>query len=209
MIYTIKDHKDKLIEKAYREGMKEFNEFFGIGWKYNLPSICVLKNRKEIDLFRYKSESWVVGFVGGNTIYVLDKKNIKKESNHKEYSDEEYAMLVKHELCHLFYGILSKRQSNKPRWLAEGVSIYLSGQMKYKKLVEKFVTFIDSYEKTNKGTYSEGGAAVKLLVEKFGKKKLLKLIFHLKEVSTEKAFFQLFKKVYGFDLSYKNFNNLL
>ncbi len=151
----------------------------------------------------------MIGFANGNTIYVLDKKNIKKESSHKEYSDEEYMMLVKHELCHLFYGILSKRQSNKPRWLAEGVSIYLSGQVKHKKPVEKFSMFIDSHEKTNRGTYSEGGIAVKILVEKFGKKKLLELISQVKDADTEKAFTQLFKKIYGFDLNYKNFNRLL
>lgn len=209
MIYTIKDHKNKLIEKAYSEGMRELNAFFGIGWKYNLPNICVLKNRKEIDLFQYKSEDWVTGFVRGNTVYVLDEKNVQKESSHKTYSKEEYAMLIKHELCHLFYGILSKRQSNEPRWLAEGVSIFLSGQMKHKKPAGGFSKFIDSYEKNNSGTYSESGMAVKLLVEKFGKKKLLELISRLKEVSTEKAFAQLFKKTYGFDLNYKNFNSLL
>ncbi len=54
MIYAIKDHKDKLIEKAYQEGMKEFNAFFRVGWKYNLPSVCVLKNRKEIGLSNIK-----------------------------------------------------------------------------------------------------------------------------------------------------------
>jgi hypothetical protein len=176
MIYKIKEYKNKLINKAYKEGMKEFSKFFGINWIYNLPNICILKSRKEINCFRYKSSGWVIGFAKGKVIYLLDNKNMEKESSHKKLSDEKYSALIKHELCHLFYDILSKDNS-KPRWLTEGVSIYLSGQLKKKKPVEKFCLFIDSYEKDVKfGAYIEGGMAVKLLIDNFGKKRILKLI---------------------------------
>lgn len=209
MIYRIKEHKDKLIEKAYNEGMREFHKFFGINWTYNKPNVCVLENRKEIDFFNYKSQRWVVGFAKNNIIYVLKRKNMEKESSHKQYSPERYAMLVKHELCHLFYGIIAKSNSDKQKWLTEGVSIYLSGQMKFKKPVSHFSAFIDANQKNGNGAYDEGGEAVKLLVENFGKKKLLNLISKSKEVNTNEEFAKLFKKIYSFDLNYKNFNALL
>jgi hypothetical protein len=210
MIYKIKEYKDKLIEKAYKDGMKEFNKFFGINWIYNTPNICVLNNRKEIDLFQYKSSKWVIGFASGNAVYILDNKNMEKESEHKKHSKKKYSELVKHEICHLFYKIVSKMDNNKPRWLFEGVSIYLSGQLESKKIPNSFSTFIDSYEKDIKfGPYTEGGMAVKLLIQNFGKQKLLKLISNLRKTDNKKEFSRLFKKIYGFDLSYKNFNNLL
>jgi len=209
MIYKIKEVKNKLIEKAYKDGMKEFNKFFGINWVHHLPDICVLKNRKEIDLIKgYKTESWVVGFVKGRTFYVLDYENVKKESDHKYHSEEKHSTLIKHELCHLFYSIVSK-DCHKPIWLTEGVSIYLSGQLKEKRQVEKFSNFLKFYEKGGGGVYFESGTAVKLLMENFGKKKLLKLISKSKESNNKSEFSRLFKKIYNFNLNYKNFNNLL
>ena len=191
MIYKIKESRNKLIEKAYEEGMKEFNDFFGINWIYNLPSICVLKNRKEIDLFQYKSERWVVGFTkGGNVVYVLEQKNIEKESSHKKYSSQKYFQLIKHELCHLFYQIKAGGKQYPPRWLTEGVSIYLSRQIQEKKPVEKFICFIESYKNNNDGTYLESGRSVQLLIENFGKKKMLELISKLKDTKSEKEFAQ-------------------
>jgi hypothetical protein len=208
MIYKIKKYKNKLIEKAYRDGMKELNGFFGINWNFDTPNICVLNSRKEINFFGYKNKDWIIGFAQGRTIYLLDNDKMEKESCHKKHSTDEYSSLIKHELCHLFYNIISG-EYYKPVWLTEGVSIYLSGQLKEKKPVEKFTKFLEFYGNGGSEVYSESGTAVKLLVEKFGKKKLLKLISRSKEASNKKEFAKLFKKIYGFDLGYKNFNILL
>ena len=82
--------------------------------------------------------------------------------------------------------------------------------MKYKKQINKFLYFIDAYEKdVKKGAYDEGGMVVKILVENFGKKKLLKLISQTKGANDKRKFAKLFKEIYNFDLNYKNFNNLL
>ncbi len=211
MIYKIKEYKDKLIEKAYKEGMKEFNEFFNMNWVYG-PNVCILNSRKEIDLFHHsKTEKWVCAFGNPgefNNIYILDNEKMEKESSHKKYSDEEYSSLIKHELCHLFFMIVSK-SNYKPFWLVEGVSIYLSGQMKNIKQVEKFSNFIEFYENGGSGVYSESGMAVRLLVKNFGKEKLLKLISCSKEADNKEDFAKLFKEIYNFNLNYKNFNNLL
>ncbi len=213
MIYKIKEYKNKLIEKAYREGMKEFNKFFGINLEYNKePDICILNSRKEIDLLkRYKSERWVNAFViggKGNIVYILDNNRMEKESSHKKHSDNEYSALIKHEICHLFEHVVSKN-CYKPLWLGDGLAVYLSGQLKFYNKINTFSNFIESYDKYNKSTYTEGGNACMLLIENFGKKKILRLISRSSEVNNKNDFAKLFKKIYGFDLSYKNFNNLL
>ncbi len=210
MIYKIKEYKNKLIEKAYKEGMKEFNKFFGINWIHNTPNICVLENRKQINaLYRNdKTEAWIIGFSKENIFYILDNKKMESESSHKKHSDEKYTELIKHELCHSFFSIVSKKYYN-PKWLTEGVSIYLSGQLKDKKPVEKFSNFLDFYEHGGAGVYAESGMVIKLLLDNFGKQKLLKLISKSGEAKNKKDFAKLFKKIYGFDLNYKNFNSLL
>lgn len=209
MIYKIKEYKDKLIEKAYKDGMRELNKFFGFGWTFCKPNICVLNNRKEFDLLiDNKTPGWLNGFADGKIVYVLDNNMMEKESDHKKLSNEVYYALIKHELCHLFYNSISNNYIG-PAWLTEGLSLYLADQIKEKKPVIKFSNFLEFYENGGGGIYAESGMAVKLLVEKFGKKKLLKLISKSGEAKSKKEFAKLFKKIYSFDLNYKNFNNLL
>jgi hypothetical protein len=209
MIYKIKEYKNRLIEKAYKDGMKESGKFFGMNWIYSTPSICVFEKRQQFDLLHgRKTEGWVIGTAKTDILYILDNEKMEKESSHKKHSDEKYSNLIKHELCHLFYSHVSDG-CRKPVWLTEGVSIYLSGQLKEKKTIEKFGSFLKFYEKGGGGVYSESGTAVKILIENFGKKKILKLISKSKESNGKSKFAKLFKQIYNFDLTYKNFNNLL
>jgi hypothetical protein len=211
MIYKIKEYKNKLIEKAFKDGMREFNKFFDFSLSKKI-GICILNNRKEIDLFfQEKTKPWVVSFVkpGGNIIYILDNNKFNKESSHKKESNEKYSGLIKHELCHFFDLQLSK-DCYKPLWLGEGLAVYLSGQFKYEQPISYFSDFIKSYDEyADYHAFTDGGFAVKLLVENFGKQKLLKLISKSGEAKNKKDFAKLFKKIYGFDLNYKNFNSLL
>ena len=84
MIFNIKTSKDKFTEEVYERSMKELGEFFGIQWKYNRPYILLVPDRKTINkLFGEKTEKWVVGWRGGDGVYILDRKNYEKESSHK------------------------------------------------------------------------------------------------------------------------------
>ncbi|MBU2104236.1 MAG: hypothetical protein KKF67_00460 [Nanoarchaeota archaeon] len=207
MIFELKSKKDRFLEGGYKKAMRELNEFFGISWDKNTPRIILLKNRNEIDKFvGNKTEDWFVGTAEEKNIILLDRKNYEKESCHK-YSDEEYIALIKHELCHLFFRILSKEIS-MPKWLDEGVAIYLAGQLKFKKIPDKFSNFLRFYSKGGKGVYQESGFVVELLVKKFGKQRLLKLIKSLKSVNSEEDFKEQFKKIYGFNLNYQEINKL-
>jgi len=209
MIFKLIEQKDKFVEKVYKEAMKDLNKFYGINWTYGKPNVIIVGSRKQIDQLKdMKTERWVVGWSDRQTIYVLNRRKMGKESNHKFNTEKTYAALLKHEISHAFYNVLSKGKYN-PRWLCEGVAIYTSGQNKFKKPLIKFGSFLDFYDVGGSGIYSEAGFVVEILVKKYGKKKLLELISNLNTINNEESFSKLFKKIYSFTPSYKKFNSLL
>jgi hypothetical protein len=129
---------------------------------------------------------------------------MEKESCHK-YSPESYYRLIKHELSHCFSSMISDRNT-RPDWLWEGLAVYTSGQNAEKKTPEKFSNFLEFYDKSGGSVYAESGFAVQILVEKFGKQKLFRLIKKLKDVKSRRDFDSQFKTIYGFKPSYAEFN---
>jgi hypothetical protein len=208
MIYEINKTKDSELEKIYKEGMNELNDFFELGWNRNLSKIFLVSDRNSIDaLLGRKTEDFVVGWADkNNDIYLLCKENYEKESSHT-YSDEEYFALLKHELTHCFAKVVSGFSKN-PIWLFEGVSIFLSGQNELKIKPEKYNFFLDSYNDHKKDIYKEAGFAVEFLVKEYGKEKLIKLIKKAKEIDSKNDFAKLFETIYNFSLSYDNFKIL-
>ncbi len=190
--------------------MKELNDFYGINWIHHIPTLAVVEDRKTIDLVRgKKTEDWMIGWINTNTriVYILDRDNMEKESCHK-YTPESYYRLIKHELSHCFSSIISDR-STRPDWLWEGLAGYTSEQNLEKNIPKKFKTFLGFYDKSGIGVYAESGFAIQILVERFGKKKLFKLIRKLKGIKSRSDFDSLFKTIYGFKPSYAEFNKLL
>jgi len=209
MIYRINSEINKELQRFYDTALKELNEFYGINWVRNLPRLIIVNDRKDIDaLFGRKTESWVIGWSENNNIYVLDKAKFSKESDHKQYSDEEYAMLIKHEMSHSFSSILA-RGNVKPNWLWEGIAIYTSGQNVMHAKPSEFKKFLEYFDKGGKDVYSEAGFAVQLLVEKYDKQKVLDLIKASSTFKAEDKFSQSFKESFGFEPTYGEFNKLL
>ena len=208
MIYKIKQFEDKLINKAYNKAMQDLNKFYELNWRHNKPRIIIIDDRKTVDSWRgEKTEDWVKAWTWcKNIIFMLNRKNLEKESSHK-YNKEQYLATVNHELSHLFFSIVNKN-GYCPAWFKEGLSIYTSGQNKWKKRPEKFSTFISFEKSGSSGVYRESGFVVDLLIKKFGKKKLLNLIKQSKDSKNSKDFKKLFSKIYKFDLNYKNINNI-
>ena len=205
MIFQIHHIKDDFLEKIYADSMKDLNDFYEINWVHHLPTITIVDNHETINALKgEKTENWVVGWTNGSQIYVLNKDNFEKESNHK-YNPNEYSALIKHELSHSFYNILSS-YSHFPFWLGEGVAIYTSGQNNFKNKLEKFSEFLDFYDQGGKGVYSESGFFIQALVEKFGKQKLLNIIKQVKNLKTREEFDKFFAKEYGFNLNYDEIN---
>ena len=207
MTFEINEINNPLLEKFYEKSMKELDSFFELNWRNNRPNLVLVPDRKTINSLQGKvTEEWVVGWTSGNTVYILSDKNYETESNHK-YSDEEYFSLLKHELTHCFSHIISKF-SQKPIWLLEGLSIFLSGQLELKKKPTRYSKFIEFYKKGGKEVYSESGFAVEFLVKTYGKEKIFHLLRRSNECNSEKDFSNLFTSVYGFQLNYNNFGVL-
>ncbi len=200
--------EDESIDKIFKESIDDLNKFYGINWVHHLPVPIVVKDRKSIDLLKgEKTEPWVVGWSEGNKVFILDGNNFDTESDHR-FSPEKYYSLLKHEISHTFYRVLSEGHM-KPVWLCEGVAIYTSGQNKEKHPISHFKGFLDFYENGGKEVYAESGFAVHLLVREYGKQKLLDLIKGLKYIVSQKDFTALFVKTYGIEPIYDSFNKLL
>ena len=208
MPLKIESFEDGFLDKIYTESIADLNKFYEMNWVHHQPVVIIMKDRKTIDALKGEStERWMVGHAEGNKVFILDRNNLESESDHK-YSQEKYYSLLKHEISHCFYRILSDGQM-KPVWLCEGVAIYTSGQNKEKHPVECFKEFLDFFENGGKGVYAESGFAVYLLVKEFGKQKLLDLIKGLKSVDSQKDFTELFVQTYSIKPTYEKFNDLL
>lgn len=206
--FEIKIKKDRFLEKVYDKCMNELEKFYDFKWNKNKPNIIIVNDRKTIDAFKgWNTESWVVGWCKNSDVFILNRKNFEKESNHK-YNENEYVALIKHELSHSFFSVLSKN-TKKPYWFNEGVAIYTSEQNKFKKLPEKFKEFLKFFENYGSKMYYESGFVIELLVNKYGKKKLLKMIKALPYINSKEEFLKKFKEIYGFEVNYTNFNKLL
>lgn len=205
MIFDVRFREDEFIKKGYEKAMKELNDFFEINWQRNKPKIFLMADRKTIDEHRQaKTEKWNTGYVSNNDLFILAPENYNKESTHN-FSEKEYFSLIKHELAHLFELVLSKNKK-MPDWIWEGLALYLAGQVNDNKKPPKLSNFLDYYDKSGKGVYAEAGFAVKFLIEKYGKEKILKLLKEIKNLNSKEDFYRAFKAIYGFDLDYKNFN---
>ncbi|MBU1127127.1 MAG: hypothetical protein ABIH88_01280 [Patescibacteria group bacterium] len=205
MIFKIT--KDKLIENSYKEGMKELIDFWQFNWSMNTPDVLIVESRKDInEIWGEGTSSQIIGWANHNQIYLLDYNKLETESSLK-LSRNGYKAFIKHELCHLFFKKVSKGAS-APKWLKEGLSIYLSGQTKlsqWKKPI-KFQSFIQSNDENKKAAYEEGGFFIEFLVKKYGKRKILDLIKSLPKMKSKTSFEEEFKKLYGYELTYKNIN---
>lgn len=203
MQFVLTSRKDPFVDKVFLKAMKEYNTFLGINWQNEKPIIFIIKDRKSIDIiYGKKTEPWIIGWVRGKDIYLLDRKNFEKESIHK-YSDREYTALIRHELVHAFFNIIGLKDT--PKWLWEGTATYLSGQNALKKIPPKLSKFLGYYYMTDSGVYAESGFVVETLIKKFGKARFFKLADATKLPKQE--FYNSFKKIYGFELNYKNINH--
>ncbi len=198
MILKAKPIEDELIEDSYIEGMKVFNDFWGINWINNTPDVIVLESREDIDkVYGKKTQSWVRAWARNRTVYILSFDNITTESSHSD-SKEEYQATIRHEIGHLFTNIVTNGESI-PKWLNEGISTYLADQLLFNKKPDAFTGFLESNQTNHKPAYVEGGYVVELLLTNFGKAKFIDFV---KSLGTNESF----KRIYGFELTYDNIN---
>jgi hypothetical protein len=194
------------IKKYYKKANASLEKFFQI--KLEKPvDVYIIQSREAFDTIRGKpSESWAIGFANKFGIFLLDQEKFESQSSHKKYSDKEYQGLLQHEMAHLFFG---KSVKAPVKWLNEGCALYSSNLGK-RIPPEKFEMFIEVFhpQDSNSKLYKESGFAVKMLDEMFSRRRLLNFLRALKEVPNNEQVKEIFKKIYGFELTYEKMNKL-
>jgi len=206
VIFRLNETKNKDIEKIFKKSLKELEKFYEFKLK-EPPNVVIIKDLEQAKRLRGQDiPEWIMGFYNQwlNSIFVLDKKNLKRTNIPK---DIRYAILIKHELSHLFLYELAGKKAT-PSWFFEGVCIYLDGSLKHKKRPETFENFLEFEKSGNKEVYKQTGFFIEMMVDKFGKQKLLSFIKSLEKSKSREDFEALFKQIYKFEMNYKNFNKL-
>lgn len=204
-IFKVTAVEDSELQEYKDTAMEELNEFFGKKWVYNTPKIFIVDDRKTIDLLKEeKTEDWVVGWSWGrNAIFILNPKNISKESCH-DCSKYNIKQLIKHELSHSFFQMTFGQC--KFMWINEGVALFTAGQLENYDKPKKFDGFLDENE--NK-IFQESGYVIKLIIDNFGKEKLFEFLKNQSNLSESEELNSLFEKIFGAKLDYSFFNKLI
>ncbi len=207
MLLKVSELENHNIEKLCLQGLATVETFFNVDRPYNKPKFVIVDDRATIDsAYGRKTEPWLVGWTGGKYIFLLNPENYEKESSHK-YSQQEYSRIITHEIVHYFYKSLVG--SDNPRWLSEGLSLYIAGQ--YNELRTKpktFCDFLNYFDKTDSGVYIESGFVIKKLVDNFGKDKLLEFVKSLRGSVTAHDVSKKFNNSFGVELKYESINAL-
>jgi len=194
---------NKKMAEFIKSTYEELDDFYNVSIKQ--PSIFFIDSRKEIDeIFRKKTEKWFSAWAKDGNIYILNPEIYTRESNHKNI--KHFWQSLKHEYCHLYYRKITN--TGYPKWLNEGLANYLANQVKKKPTKEEILRVFDYYNKSDWRIYNIGYFWVKLLIERFGKNKLLKLLKKINSKTTEKEFAKKFHQVYDFHYSKADFENL-
>jgi len=204
-VFKVTIAEDEVLQEYRDTAIQELNEFFEKKWVFNTPKIFIVDDRKTIDLLKEeKTEDWVVGWSWGRAaIFILNPKNISKESSH-DGSKYNIKQLIKHELCHSFFQMAFGQ--SKFRWINEGVALYTADQLENYNKPKKFEDFLGENEDK---VYAESGYVIKILIGNFGKEKLFEFLKNQSNISELEELSSLFEKIFGAELDYSFFNELL
>ena len=204
--FKLQDVKDiKKLNSFLKKSQKELSHFFGT--EIYFPSVFFINSRKQYDdVWKMKSKNWMVGGADGRNIFILNPEVYTKESSHKNQSD--FWLVLKHEYCHIAIKQFYKQENNKPKWLNEGLCCYLANQIKKTPAKKEALKVFGYYLKADWQIYTVGYFWTKLLIEKFGKKKLLQLLKGINYYTTEKEFGEMFYKQYKIHYTKKDFSEL-
>ncbi|OGC59451.1 hypothetical protein A2380_00650 [candidate division WWE3 bacterium RIFOXYB1_FULL_43_24] len=200
-IFRIKINEQKELESVYAQSLDKLNNFFDIRWEQNKPKVYIVSDRETAESLRGKqTPDWIVGWNGDGGAFVLDK-DIFLNTKNTNRDNDDYKMLIMHELAHLYFKIVTGGKT-QPNWLWEGTSILASGQAEKWNKPAEFRSFLD-----NKDVYSEAGHALLLLTRQFGKEKFIQMLKNYKTYDGD--FSGLFKNTYDMELTYATFEGLI
>jgi hypothetical protein len=230
-IFVVRTNRSPRINDAYEKAMRDLSSFFEVSRR---PRILLADERTLYDLSDWKPAP--PGWVEYPNVFILRKIFSSEERMHMVHETAHLFFLAcaKMQLndtdvspspiwlwegVSMFVSGQIMRRSMRRLWDTywEGGAVTVSGQIirRSMKRPSKFGDFLNYYDRwTLSGreqpdVFWESGFAVEFLVKNYGRKKLLELIRSVKDANTQKLFAKRFKEIYGFELSYDNFNNPL
>ena len=182
---NISSVSNKKIESFLLKTQKELNAIYEESFS-RLPKIFLIGSRKDLDKIRgEKTPNWLVAWTENEDIFILNPKVYEKESCHKG----DFWKVLKHEYCHIYHRRITR--NSYPHWLTEGTACYFAKQNKELPFEKEALSVFSNPDPTN--VYNVGYFWTEILVQEFGKKKLIGFINGINHNTTPKIFSKLFK----------------
>lgn len=192
-------HHKKINDQVIKN-KKTLDKFFQID--LSIPQVILFCRRKDINkYYGRKTKAWIVGWSKGRAIYLLHPDHYLKESSHTD--PKRYWKILLHEHAHQYINFLTNGVT--PRWLNEGLASYLANQRHAVPTESMAFRVFDPLTMKDGDVYMIGYFWVKLLIDKFGRNKLLQLFKELKSASRQPKFGSVFYKIYKIKFSKKDF----
>lgn len=170
---------------AYLESTKRrYDRWFELALP--IPHLTILTSRKQIrQCWRTPQPSWLSGWYRNNSIYVLDRRLLKRNK-------EQWYKLIAHEMAHVYINRFTDGRA--PRWVNEGLACYLAKQAQACP-PEVVHAFFHQKNKRHPDVYRVGYTLIARLIRKYGQKKFLRFLHDLeRRPRTEWRY--SFKRVY-------------
>ncbi|MBU2638007.1 MAG: hypothetical protein KJ955_03475 [Nanoarchaeota archaeon] len=157
-------------------------------------------------------QPWVKGVGLKGNFVAIRSPQLYENCYKKHGGTRKFELLLTHELNHIFAHKL--KLYSGPYWFTEGMAMYVAGQVPGKEYTTPFKISADSLfyrldmKKLRADMYGMQYLAVKELISRYGKLKLLKLIRLYRKGMKKAEYERKFKSIYG--VSYEWFiENLL
>lgn len=200
---TIKGKNNKLVKDTASKMLIELENIFGIKLNDSV-TINLHQNRNSYNkkLGRV-TRDWEVGNMSNyNVIDILHPDSFEKFSSHKK---DEFNLVLKHELVHIFIGRLSKSKTI-PMWLNEGLANYVAGYISSytnsgplyieQQFLEKLSTQFSWNQHASHGGYRYSSLFIDHLIKKYSISHVLDLIRNSKKFFEKDSFGSVFSEIF-------------
>ncbi|MCF7835052.1 hypothetical protein K9M48_03265 [Candidatus Gracilibacteria bacterium] len=211
MVFDLQYRLDETIDKIKEEAIDEYNSFYNMNIDKSTIKLYIFKDRQTLDEIKgKKTENRMIANAKGTHIYLYDLDKVEEISKGYHKKDiSRYHETIRHEIAHSFYWLYLNGNYFRANRLNEGMAIYLSGQIKRKNKPVEFKNFLNFRDNEGEQVYIESGFIIEFLINNYDKEKILELIRYLGKIKSKEEFFETFKDIYGFELTYENINKLI
>lgn len=181
---------DENISKIVNDAVSEYNKFYNITLPEDTLVIHIL-DKTTFKKFCVAKPDFVVGFVMQGKVYICEHESIKDR-----YDEIEYKKLLRHEIAHAFLNCYTNLNQFIPKWLHEGLAVYLSGQIANR---DKSINMIKLFDK-NQDTYlyyNGAGIFIKYIIETYKKNKFIDFLDLISNIKSENEVNKCFIKIYN------------